>query len=145
LTVPQALRALVRRHPQALSNIWLRAAAHALITLAADPHDGGGLMGGLGVLHTGTRALVYHPPVPCLVPAGGLSSDRTQWQPARQPDLVAVRALSKLFRGLFRALVRQECPALSIPAAVWTTAWGVDGKPTVQGTEQVRRYWGRYV
>jgi hypothetical protein len=123
--LPQALRALVRRHQKDLYDILIRAAAHALITLAADPHDVGGRIGVLCVLHTWTRALVYQPHVHCLVPAGGVSSDRTQWQPARQTYLVPVRALSKRFRGLFRDLVRQECPDLSIPEAVWTTEWVV--------------------
>jgi Putative transposase len=145
LTVPQELRALIRRHQKDLYDILLRAAAQALIKLAADPHDVGGLLGVLCVLHTWTRALIYHPHVHCLVPAGGVSSDRTQWQPARQTYLVPVRALSKLFRGLFRALVHQEGPELNIPEAVWATEWVVYGQPTVQGTEQVLRYVGRYV
>jgi hypothetical protein len=143
--LPQELRALVRRPQKDLYDILIRAAAHALITLAADPHDVGGLMGVLCVLPTWTRALVYHPHVHGLVPAGGVSSDRTQWQPARQTYLVPVRALSKLFRGLCRARVRQECPDLSIPEAGWTTEGVVSGKPTVPGTEQVLRDVGRYV
>lgn len=43
------------------------------------------------------------------------------------------------------ALVRQECPDLTIPESVWTTEWVVYGKPTVQGTEHVLNYLGRYV
>jgi hypothetical protein len=78
LTLPQALRELVRRHQQDLSDMVRRAAAHALITLAAAPHDVGGLIGVLGVLHPWTRPLVYHPPVHGLVPAGGVSADRTE-------------------------------------------------------------------
>jgi hypothetical protein len=45
LTRPQELREVVRRHQRALYDILLRAAAHALITLAADPHYVGGLIG----------------------------------------------------------------------------------------------------
>jgi hypothetical protein len=144
-TLPQALRALVRRNQQDLYDILLRAAAQALIKLAADPHDVGGLIGVLCVLHTWTRALVYHPHVHCLVPAGGISADRTEWRPARQTYLVPVRALSKLFRGLFLDLVRRERPDLAIPESVWTMEWVVYCKPAVQGTEQVLRYLGRYV
>src|SRR5882724_13035977 len=145
LTLPQELRALVRSNQKDLYDILLRAAAPALITLAADPHDVGGLIGVLGVLHTWTRALVYHPHVHGLVPAGGISADRTEWRPARQTYLVPVRALSKLFRGLFLDLVRRERPDLAIPESVWTMEWGVYGTPAVQGTEQVLRYVGRYV
>jgi hypothetical protein len=63
----------------------LRAAAQSLTQLAADPYDKGDLMGSLWMLHTWTRALVYHPHVYCLVPAGGVSADRRPWQPARRP------------------------------------------------------------
>jgi Putative transposase len=102
-------------------------------------------MGVLCVLHTWTRTLAYHPHVHCLVPAGGVSADRTAWRPAHTSDLVPVHALSKLCRGLFRDLVRQERPDLPLPEAVWTTGWVVYCKPTVQGTAQVLQYLGRYV
>jgi len=144
-TLPRALRARVRCHQKALYDILLRAAAHALIKLAADPHYGGGLIGVLCVLHTWTRALADHPHVHGLVPAGGVSPDRSQWRPGRTSYLVPVDALSTLFRGLCVDLVRQERPDLTSPAVVWTKGWVVSGKPTVQGTEQVLNYLGRYI
>jgi hypothetical protein len=55
-TGPQELREIIRRHQQDLYDIWLRAAAQALIRLAADPHDVGGLIGVLCVLHTWTAS-----------------------------------------------------------------------------------------
>jgi Putative transposase/Transposase zinc-binding domain len=143
LTLPQALRALVRRNQQDRDDLVLRAAAPSLLKRAADPHDVGGLSGGLGVLHPWTRALVYPPPVHGLVPAGGLSADRTEWRPARQPSLVPVQARSKLFRGVFLALVCQERPDLPLPEAVWTNGWVVYGKPTGQGPEKGRNSLGR--
>jgi site-specific recombinase XerD len=78
LTLPHELGEVVRRHQQALDDSLLRAAAPALMTLAADPHDVGGLIGVLCVLHTRTRNLASHPHVHCLVPAGGVSADRTE-------------------------------------------------------------------
>jgi Putative transposase/Transposase zinc-binding domain len=144
-TLPQELRELVRRNQKDLYAILRRAAAHALITLAADPHDVGGLIGVLCVLHTWSRTLAYHPHVHCLVPAGGVSADRTEWRPARPSYLVPVHALAKLFRGLFLALVRQERPDLPLPAAVWIKGWVVYCQPTVHGTEQVLHYLGRYI
>ena len=51
-TLPRALRARVRCHQKALYDILLRAAAHAALKLAADPHYVGGLIGVLCVLHT---------------------------------------------------------------------------------------------
>jgi Putative transposase/Transposase zinc-binding domain len=144
-TVPQELREIIRRHQQDLYDILLRAAAQALLKLAADPHYVGGLIGVLCVLHTWSRTLAYHPHVHCLVPAGGVSADRTQWQPARRSYLVPVHALAPLFRGVFRALVRQERPDLTIPESVWTTEWVVYCKPALQGPERVLNYLGRYV
>ena len=144
-TLPQELRELVRRHQQDLYDILLRAAAQALIKLAADPHYVGGLIGVLCVLHTWTRTLVYHPHVHCLVPAGGVSADRTEWRPSRTSYLVPVHALAKLFRGLFLDLVRQERPDLTLPEVVWTKGWVIYCKPTTQGREQVLKYLGRYV
>jgi hypothetical protein len=144
-TVPQELREIIRRHQQDLYDILLRASAQSLIKLAADPHYVGGLIGVLCVLHTWTRTLVYHPHVHCLVPAGGVSTDRTEWRPARTSYLVPVHALSKLFRGLFLALMRQERPDLTLPEALWTKGWVVYCKPSVQGPAQVLNYLGRYV
>jgi Putative transposase len=97
------------------------------------------------VLHTWTRTLAYHPHVHGLVPAGGISADRSQWRPAPTSYLVPVHALAKLCRGLFLELVRQERPDLTIPASVWTKAWVVYGKPAVQGPEQILHDLGRYV
>jgi hypothetical protein len=146
--VPHELGESIRRHPQDLYDILFRAAAQSLqslITLAADPPDVGGLIGVLCVLHTWTRPPVYHPHVHGLVPAGGISADRTEWRPARSSYRVPVHALSQRFRGLLRDLLRQERPDLTIPEAVWTKGWVVSCKPTVQGTEPVLTYLGRYV
>jgi hypothetical protein len=119
-TGPHELGAVVRRHQPARYDLLLRAAAPALLKLAADPHDGGGLIGGVGVLHTWPRTLAYHPQVHGLVPAGGVSADRTEWRPARSSSWVPVHALAKRFRGLFRALGQQERPDLRLPDSVWT-------------------------
>jgi hypothetical protein len=136
---------LIRRHQQDLYDILLRAAAQSLMKLAADPHYVGGLIGVLCVLHTWTRTLAYHPHVHCLVPAGGVSADRTEWHSARTSYLVPVHALAKLFRGRFLALVHQERPDLTLPKSVRTKGWVVYCKPTVQDTEQVLTYLGRYI
>ena len=62
------------------------------------------------MLHTWPRTLASPPHVHCLVPAGGISADRTEWRPARTSYVAPVHALSQLFGGLLRALVRQERP-----------------------------------
>jgi hypothetical protein len=143
-TIPNELRDLVRRHQKALYPALIKAAAKALIKLAADPHYVGGQVAVMAILHTWSRTLVYHPHVHCLVPAGGLSPTG-QWLPARNNFLVPVKALSKLFRAIFLDSAAKALPPKTIPRSARNRPWVVYCKPTVQGTDSVLRYLGRYV
>ena len=136
---------MVRRHPQALDDSLRRAAAPARITRAADPHDVGGLSGGWCVRHTWTRPVASHPPVHGLVPAGGVSAERTAWRPARPSSVVPVHARSKRWRGLFRALVQPARPDRRMPESVWTRGGVVSGTPAGPGPEPIRQDLGREV
>lgn len=143
-TLPKELRRIVRQHQKPLYGILMKAAAKALIKLAADPHYVGGRIGVMAILHTWTRTLVYHPHVHCLVPAGGLSDDQ-RWLPARKNYLVPVKALSKIFRGVFMDLVARRLPDLELPASVRHREWVAYCKPSIQGVDAVLNYLGRYV
>ena len=123
----------------------MKSAAQAVIKLAADPHYIGGLIGVLCVLHTWSSSLVYHPHAHCLIPAGGISVDKEQWLAARNNYLVPVKALSKIFRGIFVEMVHKQLPNVKLPDAIWQKDWVVYGKPTVQGAGKVLNYLGRYV
>ncbi|MCK8604470.1 IS91 family transposase, partial [Desulfoferrobacter suflitae] len=100
-TLPEELRQLVRSHQTALLNALCRAAADSLQKLADDPRHLGGRIGMLVVVHTWTRAMVYHPHVHCLVPGGALARDGSRWIDARRGFLVPVKALSPIFRAKF--------------------------------------------
>jgi hypothetical protein len=144
-TLPSELRAIVRAHQRPLLAALMTAAAESLQALAADRRYVGGTLGILAVLHTWTRALVYHPHVHCLVPGGALASDGTTWRPARGHFLVPVRALAVGFRARFLALLKARCPDVVVPAGLWRRPWVVYCKPTVQGSARVLRYLARYV
>ena len=144
-TLPAALRDLVRAQQRVLLPLLMRTAAESLQALAADPHYVGGTLGILAVLHTWTRALVYHPHVHCLVPGGACDPGDGAWRAARGDFLVPVRALSARFRGRFLARLKAALPTAVIPATVWHTPWVVYCKPTVQGSAAVLRYLARYV
>ncbi len=85
VTLPQELRALAVRHQRLVYGALMRSAAAALQALAADPRYVGAPLGCVAVLHTWTRALLYHPHVHLVVTAGGLSADGTRWMAPKNP------------------------------------------------------------
>jgi hypothetical protein len=123
-TLPQELRAVVRRHQKPRYGLVMPAAAEALLKLTADPHYVGGRVGVMTVLHTWGSTLTYHPQVHCLVTGGGVSPDGPQWRPAREDYLVPVQALSKLFRGLVLDRLGRQLPALELPVSLRRKDWG---------------------
>jgi hypothetical protein len=144
-TLPAELREIVRSNQEVLLSVLMQAAASSLMKLAADPRYVGGMIGLLSVLHTWTRALIFHPHVHCLVPGGGMAPDHKSWLPARDGFLVPVTALSPIFRAKFVALARKKLPGIDFPQSIWEKDWVVYTKPAVQGSEPVLRYLARYV
>jgi Putative transposase/Transposase zinc-binding domain len=143
-TLPEALRELARSHQKLLYNTLFRASAAALQTLAHDPRFVGGTIGMIGVLHTWTRALHYHPHVHYLVPAGGLACEGRQWLPARADFLIPVKALSVVFRAKFRDALRKTPLFDRVPTAVWEQDWVVHCKPVGTGA-QALQYLAPYI
>jgi hypothetical protein len=85
-----------------------------------------------------------------LVPGGGLAPDERTWRSARRLKngklyLVPVKAVAERYRGRFLALARRALPGVDIPEIPWGKKWIVFAKPTVQGTDKVLEYLGRYV
>jgi hypothetical protein len=145
ITVPAELRELLRANQRDGYGVLMRASAAAIIELARDPGYVGGTVGVLAVLHTWTQQLNLHPHVHCLVSGGGISEDASTWHPARQKFLVPIKALDKLVRGKFRAMLRRKCPALIIPDAVWRRRWILHVTAWGNGEQAVLDYLARYV
>ncbi|MGQ0736345.1 MAG: IS91 family transposase [Acidobacteriota bacterium] len=123
----------------------MRSAAAALQVLAADPRYVGTQVGCIAVLHTWTRALLYHPHVHLIVTAGGLSADRTHWMPAKHPAyLVPVKALSVVVRAKMCAALHRAGLLGQVAPTVWTTPWVVHGQPAGDGV-RVLDYLARYL
>jgi hypothetical protein len=102
-TLPSELRGLVMGNREKLFNMLLASAAESLLELGRDPKWLGAELGVTSVLHTWTRALLFHPHVHCIVTGGGLSLDGQRWIAARPNFLFPVRVLGALFRGKFLA------------------------------------------
>ncbi|MGI0023849.1 MAG: IS91 family transposase [Nitrososphaera sp.] len=143
-TLPAALRDLVRAHQKALYSLLFQASAQAAQKLALDPRYIGGQIGLVGVLHTWTRNLIFHPHVHYLAPAGGLHSDGQAWLPARQRFFLPVRALSKLFRAAFRRGLQKLKLFEQVPSNVWTQEWVVHCKPVGDG-QAALKYLAPYI
>lgn len=144
-TVPRELHGVIRSHQKIFYALLMEAAALSLMKLAADPRYVSGKIGMLCVLHTWTRALIYHPHVHCLIPAGGISHDNRYWLEARKTYLVPVRALSDLFRATLIALARRKLLKTVFPESIWNTPWVVYCKSCHHAADKTLAYLARYV
>jgi hypothetical protein len=145
ITVPAELRAALRANQRDGYGVLMQACAAAIIELARDPRYVGGTVAVLAVLHTWTQQLDLHPHVHCLVSGGGISEDASTWHPARRKFLVPIKALGKLVRGKFRALLHRKRPDLVIPGAVWRRPWILHVTAWGNGEQGVLDYLARYV
>jgi hypothetical protein len=137
-TLPADLKQVARSNQKSLYNILFRASAAALQQLARDPRFVGGQIGMVGVLHTWTRDLRYHPHVHYLVPGGGLAPDGQAWLPSRQDFLVHVRPLGRLFRAQFRAALQKSGLFDLVPAETWREDWVVHCQPVGSGVTALK-------
>jgi hypothetical protein len=134
VTLPPELRALVFARPVTVYGALLRNAAAAVQRLASDPRYVGAQVGCLAVLHTWTRALLYHPHVHLIVTAGGLSADRTRWIAPKHPAfLMPVQALSVIVRAKMCAALSRAGSLDQVRAGIWTTPWVVHAQPAGNG------------
>jgi hypothetical protein len=145
-TLPEPLQRWIRSHPKAGYDLLFQTSAQALQDLAANPKHLGARLAMLGILHTWSRTLLYHPHIHYLVPAGGLSLDQRQWLPANPKFLLSVFPLSQHFRHLFyQALKKHQPKALrSLPRKTWKQRWVVHSQPVGSG-QQALQYLSRYV
>ena len=144
-TVPRKLHEIIRSHQKILYALLMEAAALSLMKLASDSRYVGGKIGMLSILQTWTRALVYHPHVHCLIPAGGLSPDNRYWVESRKNYLVPVDALSDIFRATFIALARKKLPGVVFPQSIWETRWVVFCKACNTSVDKILVYLARYI
>ena len=144
-TLPAELRPLARRQQKVLYGLLLQCAAASLQKLCRDPQWLGAQPSVLGVLHTWTRAMAFHPHAHFLVSAGGLSADGQRWLEPKNPQfLVPVRALSVIFRAKMRDALKARGLLTSLPPFWQSKKWVVHAQPAGRG-EKVLEYLARYV
>jgi hypothetical protein len=146
-TVPQQLRRLIRTHQSLFYTLLFHQSAGALQDVAGIEKHLGADLGFLGVLHTWTRQLEYHPHIHYLVPGGGLSSDGLRWKDVENPDFFLPQAvLAARFRNRLRQGLQTQHPDIlrQIPARVWRMSWVVDVQSTGRGTTALK-YLAAYI
>ena len=141
-TLPEELRNLARQNQKLFYHVLFQASAEATQQLAKDPRFVGGQIGMVGVLHTWTRNLAYHPHVHYLVPGGGWNG--SSWLPSRPDFFLPVKALSKLFRASFQRFLRKSPLFEKIPDKVWQMDWVVHCLPVGDG-QAALKYLAPYI
>jgi hypothetical protein len=133
-TVPETLRPFIRSHQRLAYQAMFNASSLALKRLAKDERFiGTNLPGFTGVLHTWGRQLQYHPHIHYIVPGGGLSKDRTTWLPSRANFFVPVKALSPIYRAIFKENMGQTGLLAHIDPQVWDIPWNVHSQANPNG------------
>lgn len=159
-TVPEFLKRLFYLNQRQCYDLLFKASGQAVQKASANPEFLGAQSGCLSVLHTWGQSLSYHPHIHALVPAGGLDADGMEWVNAHKKFFVPVKALSKIYRGIFVRLLEKalEEKKLSIPEKdkslygnkkvlkekCYAGLWHVHIKKTFRGGNQVISYLGRY-
>ena len=161
-TLPHQLSQLALQNKRVLYDLLFRASAETLLQVAVDPKHLGAEIGFLSVLHTWGQNLLHHPHVHCVIPAGGLSPDGTQWIHPRYPFFLPVRVLSRVFRGKFVAGLKRRFQMGQLTFAgtlkplqnqkafrsflrpLFRQDWVVYAKPPFGGPHHVLGYLARY-
>lgn len=161
-TLPHQLSPLALQNKKVLYDLLFRASAETLLEIARDHRHLGADIGFLSVLHTWGQNLLAHPHVHCVIPAGGLSPDRTRWIHPRYPFFLPVHVLSRVFRGKFVAGLKRRFQQHQLTFAgtlqplahekafrsflrpLFRENWIVYAKPPFGGPHHVLGYLARY-
>lgn len=156
-TLPSQLRGLAAFSPRAVYDALFHAAGRVLLEFGKRRLKA--TVGATLVLHTWTRALVFHPHVHAIVTAGGLALDRASWRSSSRAFLFPIKAMGRVLRGKMIDALKEahERGAFSgfddfddpegFARLVRTIAklhWIVYAKPAFSKGEHVLQYLGRY-
>jgi len=161
-TLPHELHGLIQQNTVKLYDLLFRAVADTLLEVAANPDHLGAAIGFFAILHSWGQNLMFHPHIHCVVPAGGLSPDRTRWIRGSSTFFLPMDILREVFRGKFveglkeafrlkhltmegqiQHLARPNCFAAFIHK-LYQHQWVVYPKASFGSPEHVLRYLGRY-
>jgi putative transposase/transposase-like zinc-binding protein len=161
-TLPHELAPLALQNKRVVYDLLFRLSAETLLEIARDPQHLGADIGFFSVLHSWNQKLEHHPHIHCVVPAAGLSSDRTRWIPSQQKFSLPVDVLAEVFRGKFTEALKEAfaCGELGFHGLLkplgrpkvfaqlirhtFRKKWVVYSKRPFGGPEHALRYLGCY-
>lgn len=104
-TIPYQLRHFVWSHQTWAYQAMFNAAKQTLNAFFKRDKRLGEYTGLLGVLHTHSRRLEFHPHIHLVIPAGGFDKAKKQWRQKTGKYLFKADNLAKVFRAKFIALL----------------------------------------
>lgn len=151
-TIPGELHAFFRRAPTVCLTLLFEAVSETLAEVARTKLKA--TIGFTAVLHTWNQQLGFHPHLHCIVPAGGLSLDRSRWISTSRLFFLPVERLRILFRAKLLAKIETALRAGEILGDLTKDlallrrtpkTWNVYVKRPLAGPGHVVRYLSRYV
>ena len=108
-TLPHQLNDLCFHNKKVMFDMLFKAASQTLLELSRDVKHLGADTGLITVLHTWGQNMMPHPHLHCIMPAGGLSFDKTHWVHTTKKNgfFIHYKVVSKKFRGKFLDLLRK--------------------------------------
>lgn len=145
-TIPEELRLFARSNQKLFYNLLFNCSARTIDAFSSNPKHIGGKPAYLGILHTWSRKLSFHPHIHYIVTAGGLSVKDKKWVSSHNKFLFPVEALSIVFKAKFRDELRKLNPQIfnQIAPRVWTKKWVVNSIPVGNGCHAMK-YLAQYV
>ena len=145
-TLPAELRPLAWSHQQTVYGLVMQCAWDTLAQFSRNHRQLKGSAGAVGVLHTHSRRLEFHPHVHLAMPGAAFDAEHGLWRSLRKTKkgghyLFSHKALAAVFRGKLLAALNTQ--GLTAPVCL-PERWVVDCKAVGNGHKALV-YLGRYL
>jgi hypothetical protein len=144
-TLPDVLNGFILRFPKESYNALFEAASQALLKLCADKKYIGAVPGFTAVLHTWGQTMQFHPHLHVIVTAGGLKDEVLFKDKSDSAFLVPVKALAKLYRGIFIDTLTKSMPLIAdLKTALYQSEFICYLKKSLDCSGNIVKYLARY-
>ena len=145
-TLPDIIKSFARRFPKQVYSALFKAASSALLKLFADPKHIGATPGFTAVLHTWGQTMQFHPHLHVIITAGGIADDGFRFiDKSDSKYLLPVKALAKLFRGIFIDTLDKSVPlSYDLKSSLFLNEFICYLKEPLDRADNVVKYLARY-